>query len=96
MKDSRIGAFGAMALVLALGAKLALLAQLGSLGLEVALWAYWARMCSRLWPLSWCAPCPMWGYGHVKSKPLADQITGAPWRPQSCGVFCRQRLCTKR
>ena len=79
MKDSRIGAFGAMALVLALAAKLALLAQLGSLALSAALWALaGAHVLSRLWPLFVVRVLP-----HVdnsatsKSKPLADQISGA-------------------
>ncbi len=78
MKDSRIGAFGAMALVLALAAKLALLAQLGSLGLEVALWALLgAHVLSRLWPLFVVRALPHVGdTATSKSKPLADQITG--------------------
>ncbi|MES2979331.1 MAG: adenosylcobinamide-GDP ribazoletransferase [Pseudomonadota bacterium] len=36
MKDSRVGAFGAMALVLALASKISLLALLGSIGLELS------------------------------------------------------------
>jgi len=67
-----------MALVLALGAKLALLAQLGSLGLEVALWALLgAHVLSRLWPLFVVRALPHVGdTATSKSKPLADQITG--------------------
>lgn len=78
MKDSRIGAFGAMALVLALGAKIALLAQLGSLDLSAALWALaGAHALSRLWPLLTVRTLPHVGDSATsKSKPLADQISG--------------------
>ncbi|WP_404301735.1 adenosylcobinamide-GDP ribazoletransferase [Alicycliphilus denitrificans] len=78
MKDSRIGAFGAMALVLALGAKMALLAQLGSLGLACALAALaGAHVLSRLWPLAVVRALPHVGdTATSKSKPLADQISG--------------------
>jgi adenosylcobinamide-GDP ribazoletransferase len=78
MKDSRIGAFGAMALVLALLAKLGLLALLGAHGLATALAALaGAHVLSRFWPL-----LLIHGLTHVgdtarsKSKPLADQIAG--------------------
>lgn len=78
MKDSRIGAFGAMALVLALAAKLALLAQLGGLGLAAALWTMLgAHVLSRLWPLVLVRALPHVGdTATSKSKPLADQIAG--------------------
>ena len=78
MKDSRIGAFGAMALVLAFAAKLALLAQLGSLGLPCALAALaGAHVLSRLWPLVVVRALPHVGDSATsKSKPLADQISG--------------------
>ncbi|MGV8803777.1 MAG: adenosylcobinamide-GDP ribazoletransferase [Polaromonas sp.] len=91
MKDSRVGAFGAMALVLALLAKVALLALLGSVeimaaegdalalaGLYGAAALGAGHVVSRTLPLlliRWLA--------HVgdtatsKSKPLADQISGA-------------------
>jgi len=77
MKDSRIGAFGAMALVLAFAAKLALLAQLGSLGLPCALAALaGAHVLSRLWPLVVVRALPHVGdTATSKSKPLADQIS---------------------
>ena len=78
MKDSRIGAFGAMALVLALLAKVALLALLGTHSLGAALAALLGgHVLSRLWPLLLVR-----GMAHVgdtatsKSKPLADQIGG--------------------
>ena len=77
MKDSRIGAFGAMALVLALLAKFSLLTLLGTHGLGAALAALaGAHVLSRFWPL-----LLMRSMAHVgdtarsKSKPLADQIT---------------------
>jgi adenosylcobinamide-GDP ribazoletransferase len=79
MKDSRVGAFGAMALVLALATKLSLLAALGSASLPLAcLLVLSAHVVSRA--------CPMvlvWLLPHVgdtatsKSKPLADQTTSA-------------------
>jgi cobalamin-5''-phosphate synthase (EC 2.7.8.26) len=61
MKDSRIGAFGAMALVLALLAKLCLLALLGAHSLQAALARWWAGMCCRgCGRCSSCAACRMW------------------------------------
>jgi len=78
MKDSRIGAFGAMALVLALLAKVALLAALGAHGLAAALAAIaGAHVLSRFWPLLIVRALPHVGdTARSKSKPLADQITG--------------------
>ncbi|MFZ4625207.1 MAG: adenosylcobinamide-GDP ribazoletransferase [Rhodoferax sp.] len=76
MKDSRVGAFGAIAVVLALLCKVALLAMLGDVSaplLAAALLA--AHVVSRTWPL-----LTIWLLPHVgdlagsKSKPLADQI----------------------
>ncbi len=79
MKDSRVGAFGAMALVLALLTKVALLALLGSVDvglMAVALFA--AHVCSRTWPLLLIRLLPHVGdAAGSKSKPLADQISGA-------------------
>lgn len=78
MKDSRIGAFGAMALVLGLLAKLSLLALLGAHSLGAALAALvGAHVLSRLWPLLLVRTLPHVGdTARSKSKPLADQITG--------------------
>jgi adenosylcobinamide-GDP ribazoletransferase len=82
MKDSRVGAFGAMALVLALLCKVSLLAALGA--------SHWLLACGALLAAHVVSrACPMvlvrW-LPHVgdtatsKSKPLADQITnGALW-----------------
>ncbi|HCE27989.1 MAG TPA: adenosylcobinamide-GDP ribazoletransferase [Comamonadaceae bacterium] len=79
MKDSRIGAFGAMALVLALLAKIGLLALLGAHSLGAALAALvGAHVVSRFWPLLLIRTLVHVGdTARSKSKPLADQITGA-------------------
>ena len=77
MKDSRIGAFGAMALVLVLLAKISLLALLGAHSLAAALAALvGGHVLSRWWPL-WLVRClPHVGdTAQSKSKPLADQIS---------------------
>lgn len=78
MKDSRIGAFGAMALVLALLAKVSLLALLGAHSLQAALAALaGAHVVSRFWPLLIVRSLPHVGdTARSKSKPLADQISG--------------------
>ncbi len=79
MKDSRVGAFGAMALVLALAAKVALIALLGSVDADLltlcsALFA--AHVVSRTLPLLLIAWLPHVGDSAAsKSKPLADQIS---------------------
>jgi adenosylcobinamide-GDP ribazoletransferase len=79
MKDSRIGAFGAIALVLALGLKVALLAVLarqGAAAVATALVA--AHVLSRLAPLFVIRWLPYVGDqgGASKAKPLADAIGG--------------------
>jgi adenosylcobinamide-GDP ribazoletransferase len=82
MKDSRVGAFGAMALVLALATKLSLLAALGGTSLPLAcLLLLSAHVVSRACPMAL-----VWLLPHVgdtatsKSKPLADQVTpGVLW-----------------
>ena len=88
MKDSRVGAFGAMALVLALLAKVALLALLGSVegvptGWDEAPLSSWyvcaallaGHVVSRALPLLLIAWLPHVGdTAASKSKPLADQI----------------------
>ncbi len=77
MKDSRVGAFGAIAVALALLAKVAVLALLGSLGttpLCVAL--FLAHVVSRTWPLLTIRLLSHVGdVAGSKSKPLADQIS---------------------
>ena len=78
MKDSRIGAFGAMALVLVLLAKVALLALLGMHSLGAALAALLgAHVLTRFWPLLLVRTMAHVGdTATSKSKPLADQIGG--------------------
>lgn len=78
MKDSRIGAFGAIALVLALGLKCALIAVLASGGLHaVAAAIVGAHVLSRLAPLALIRWLPYVGdSGASKAKPLADAISG--------------------
>ena len=77
MKDSRIGAYGAMALVLALLAKTSLLAHLGTQGMVPVLTALvGGHVLSRFWPLLIIRGLPHVGdTARSKSKPLADQIT---------------------
>lgn len=78
MKDSRVGAFGVMALVLALGAKFSLVALIGSSGLTVVLPVLVAaHVLSRWWPLLLVRALPHVGdTATSKSKPLADRIAG--------------------
>lgn len=77
MKDSRVGAFGAIAIVSALLVKVALLAQLAALGYGVlCLGLFSAHVVSRTWPLLLIRLLPHVGdLAGSKSKPLADQIT---------------------
>lgn len=77
MKDSRVGAFGAIAVMLALLCKVALLALLGSVGLSVMVGAVFAgHVVSRTWPLLTIRLLPHVGdTAQSKSKPLADQIS---------------------
>lgn len=79
MKDSRVGAFGAMALVLALLAKVALLALLGTHAQGAVLAAMLgAHVLSRFAPLLLVRTLPHVGDdARSKSKPLADRITAA-------------------
>lgn len=87
MKDSRVGAFGAMALVLVLLSKVALLALLGQVSLMVAVLSIGlAHVVSRTCPLLTIRLLPHVGdAAGSKSKPLADQIdngsllTGLLW-----------------
>lgn len=92
MKDSRVGAFGALALVLAMGTKLAVLALLGDSTVTgddatracVLVWL--AHVLSRGAPLLLIAVLPHVGdAAGSKSKPLADTVStrslwvGAAW-----------------
>ena len=77
MKDSRVGAFGAIAIVVALLVKVALVAQLASMGAAVLCSAaFLAHVVSRTWPLLIIRALPHVGdIAGSKSKPLAEQIT---------------------
>lgn len=79
MKDSRIGAFGAIAVLLALLAKVSLLALLGALSSPLLCSAlFLAHVVSRAWPLLMIRLLPHVGdAAGSKSKPLAEQISGA-------------------
>lgn len=78
MKDSRVGAFGAMALVLVFCTKLGLLALLGSLDLRaLGTGLVLAHVLSRAWPLLVIRWLPYAGEADgTKAKPMADAITG--------------------
>ena len=95
MKDSRIGAYGAMALVLALGGRVVLWAALfGLMGLHAALPLLWLdQVASRTWPLFIIRTLAHVGdAAGSKSKPLADQISlgalavGLAWLVAAVGV----------
>ncbi len=77
MKDSRIGAYGAMAMVLAVCSKVALIALLASHSLPLALAAcIGAHVIARLWPMLVVRSLPHVGdTAKSKSKPLAEFIS---------------------
>ncbi len=79
MKDSRVGVFGALALALAALTKAALLALLGSVDWQlVCAGMLAAHVVSRAWSLLLIRLLPHVGDSALsKSKPLADQISGA-------------------
>ncbi len=76
MKDSRIGTYGAVALVLALFGKIALLTLLGQVDIFIAALALFAaHISSRLMPLFLILYLPHVGdTPQSKSKPLAESI----------------------
>jgi adenosylcobinamide-GDP ribazoletransferase len=77
MKDSRIGAFGALALGLALLAKVSLLALLGALDARVlCAGLVLAHVLSRAWPLLLVRWLPYVGHADgTRAKPMADAIS---------------------
>ncbi len=85
MKDSRVGAFGVLAVVLMLLAKVSLLALIGSINEAVmCLGMFAAHVVSRMLPLVLIRAMPHVGdVATTKSKPLADQIS-----PGSLSVAC--------
>ena len=78
MKDSRVGAFGAIAVVLILLAKVSLLALIGDVNPEaMVIGIFAAHVASRTFPLLLIRLLPHVGdVAGSKSKPLADQISG--------------------
>ena len=77
MKDSRVGAFGVLALILVLLAKVSLLALLGDMDSQLAcVGLLAAHVVSRTLPLLLIRVLPYVGDSATsKSKPLADQIS---------------------
>jgi adenosylcobinamide-GDP ribazoletransferase len=77
MKDSRVGAFGAIALMLVLLGKVSLLALIGSVSpAQLCGVLFLAHVVSRTWPLLLIRFMPHVGdVAGSKSKPLADQIS---------------------
>lgn len=96
MKDSRIGSFGAIALVLGLLGKLALLALLLQVDAALAVATCWlAHVVSRTTPLLIIRTLPHVGdTPHSKSKPLADRIAlssllaGLAWCGAALALAC--------
>lgn len=88
MKDSRVGAFGALALVLALLSKASMLALIGSVNPRwMVLGIFAAHVVSRTWPLLLIRLMPHVGdAAGSKSKPLADQISGVSLL--AAGLWC--------
>jgi adenosylcobinamide-GDP ribazoletransferase len=78
MKDSRVGAFGAIAVVLVLLAKVSLLALIGDVNPEAMVAGIFvAHVASRTLPLLLIQLLPHIGdLAGSKSKPLADRISG--------------------
>ena len=78
MKDSRVGAFGAIAAVLILLCKVSLLGLIGSVNPQaMVVGIFLAHVVSRAFPLLLIRLLPHVGdIAGSKSKPLADQISG--------------------
>lgn len=77
MKDSRLGSYGALGLVLVLGLKAAALQGLLGLSLAHAVLAgIWAHVASRAVPVLLLASLPYAGDAeHAKAKPMAQQVS---------------------
>ena len=78
MKDSRVGAFGALALVLVVTVKLSLLALIGAVNPVALCWGLFAaHVVSRFFPLLLIRSMRHVGDdARSRSKPLADRISG--------------------
>lgn len=88
MKDSRIGSYGALALMLVVLSKMASLVLLAQVELQLAMWAmFLAQVCSRWMPLWIIISLPHVGDSAAsKSKPLADQLS---WQAMLVGsLWC--------
>jgi adenosylcobinamide-GDP ribazoletransferase len=78
MKDSRLGAYGAIGICMMLGLKWAVLTALPAAALPAIVVA--SHMVSR-----WCCMGLIWGLAYVRdeaggrAKPLADQLSGRDW-----------------
>ncbi len=90
MKDSRVGAFGAIAVSLALLAKVSLLGLLGSIDVALAAAGLLAaHVASRAFPLLLVRALPHVGdEGASKSKPVADQIDNMALLAASAWLAC--------
>ena len=78
MTDSRLGTYGVVALLLALGARLALLVQAASVGTaRVCVVLVVAHVVSRLCPLVVMTALSYVGGLTAKAKPMADRVTRA-------------------
>ncbi len=92
MKDSRGGAFGVLAVVLTLLAKVSVLALMGFASPRwMLLGLFAAHVVSRTWPLLLIRLMPHVGdAAESKSKPLADQISGRSL--VAAGIWCFSAL----
>jgi adenosylcobinamide-GDP ribazoletransferase len=81
MKDSRIGTYGAVALLAVLALKAAALHELVLRNLHFALWVLPLVHCvSRLAPVALLRALPYAGDAeHAKAKPMAQQVGRAEW-----------------
>lgn len=79
MKDSRIGSYGALGLILMLGLKAACLSALSDVSADgVLIVLVWSHIASRAAPVWLMHALPYAGDAeHAKAKPLATQITGS-------------------
>lgn len=96
MKDSRIGSYGTVGLILMLGLKAAALVSLADTDLETCMIVMvWAHMASRLAPVWMMHGLPYAGDAeHAKAKPLATRIGGAGLMAGSVMVLVAGALAT--
>ena len=96
MKDSRVGAFGAIAVALVLLAKVSLLALIGDVNPEaMVIGIFAAHVASRTFPLLLIRLLSHVGdVAGSKSKPLADQISGHSLSIAFLWLFMALFLCS--